>query len=310
MGLHDDISWQELRRIVHQWAGASAELAEMKPLLGGSVNNTLMLSTEAGDRAVLKISPHRVTADYRREAHQLKLLRKLGVPTPEVYRYHVATLDDPNSYILMEYVEGFDLAQARELCSPDDFDDLQSHLGEVVAHMHAHAGHDYRRVRCEAMPRFSRWTQFFRSVYDPILHASDKAAHLPVKARKVVGKIHERLENLIDHPDRPRLVHFDLWANNVLCRPDRHGRWKVAALIDPNCKFAHAEAEIAYMDLFKTSTKSFSRAYQSHFRLGDDYHRCRKLVYQLYPMLDHLQLLGKQYLAPCLAAVDRASCLV
>src|SRR6266550_3038838 len=29
-----DISWQVLRQIVHEWAGASAELAEVKPLEG------------------------------------------------------------------------------------------------------------------------------------------------------------------------------------------------------------------------------------------------------------------------------------
>ena len=30
-----DISWQVLRQIVHDWAGASADLAEVKPLDGG-----------------------------------------------------------------------------------------------------------------------------------------------------------------------------------------------------------------------------------------------------------------------------------
>src|ERR1700722_10244519 len=36
-----DISWQMLRRIVHDWMGSSAELAEVKPLTGGSIATTL-----------------------------------------------------------------------------------------------------------------------------------------------------------------------------------------------------------------------------------------------------------------------------
>ena len=36
-----DISWQVLRRIVHDWVGAAAELAEVKPLVGGCINTTV-----------------------------------------------------------------------------------------------------------------------------------------------------------------------------------------------------------------------------------------------------------------------------
>ena len=51
----NDISWQVLRRIVHDWAGSAAELSEVKPLEGGCINTTLALMTKSGPRAVLKI---------------------------------------------------------------------------------------------------------------------------------------------------------------------------------------------------------------------------------------------------------------
>ena len=40
-----------------------------------------------------------------------------------------------------------------------------------------------------------------------------------------------------------------------------------------NCKYAHTEAEIAYMELFHTITPAFLRAYQQGRRLHPDYHR-------------------------------------
>ena len=123
-----DISWQVLRQIIRDWAGASADLAEVKPLDGGSVSTTLALTTTSGDRAVLKITPHRVDRAYADEAFQLTLLRDVGVPAPRVYRWEIGTLDHPFSYLLMEYIDGSDLPAVRECCAADVFDQVQAEL--------------------------------------------------------------------------------------------------------------------------------------------------------------------------------------
>src|SRR5260221_10109124 len=150
----NEISWQVLRRIVHDWAGSAAELAEVKPLMGGCINNTLELTTGDGARAVLKISAHRVNREFAREAYQLRLLRKLGLPAPEVYAVHTATLDNPDSYLLMEFIDGIDLGSARERCTHDEHDDLQHHLAEMVLEIHQHKGPKYCRATPEDSPGF------------------------------------------------------------------------------------------------------------------------------------------------------------
>src|SRR5262245_59051046 len=119
-----DISWHLLRRIVQDWAGASAELAEVKPLEGGVINTMLCRTLADGQRAVLKISPHRVNLDYQREAHQLDLLRSVGIPTPQVYQLKLGSLEDPHSYVLMQFVDGVDLAEAKHQCPTQQFDEL------------------------------------------------------------------------------------------------------------------------------------------------------------------------------------------
>src|SRR4051812_36364547 len=105
MSSESDISWQVLRQIVHDWVGRAAELEEVKPLHGGCINTTVALTTKAGDKAVLKISAHRVDRSYVNEAYQLNVLRSVGVPTPQVYSCTVGTLDHPYSYLLMEFVD-------------------------------------------------------------------------------------------------------------------------------------------------------------------------------------------------------------
>ena len=307
-----DISWQVLRQIVHDWVGASADLVEVKPLEGGSVSNTLALTTAGGDRAVLKITPYRIDRAYADEAMQLNLLRDAGLPAPRVYRWEIGTLDHPFSYLLMEFVEGVDLPTARERCAADVFDAVQAELAEMVLKLHSHTSTHYQRLTQGEPRRYDAWAPCYRDIYDGIWHEVEKLAGpaaLPPKCRKIVSKVHERLEKLLAHGDQPRLVHWDLWGNNLLLRQD-DGQWHVAALLDPACKYAHCEAELAYMELFHTVNSAFMRTYQQSRRLAAEYHQVRKPIYQLYEMLNHLRVFGPEYLKPTLAAVERVTPLV
>ncbi|CAN5590055.1 fructosamine kinase family protein [soil metagenome] len=311
MPLHDsDISWEILRQIVKGWAGDTAHIAEVRPLDGGCINTTLCITTNSNERAVLKISPHRVNREFEREAAHLDLIRQIGLPAPKVYQQKTGSLDDPHSYILMEFMDGVDLSEAKKQCSPKQFDTLQQHLAEVVATLHDKRGDAFQRVAHHEHKRFGEWPTFFHAIYESIWDECEKTPHLPHKSRKQIAKIHEKLDTLLANSDPPRLVHWDIWSTNLLAKPDAKGEWKIAALLDPNCKFAHAEAEIAYLELFHTVTPAFLKAYQQHHKLPEEYHRCRKWIYQLYPMIDHVVLFGEQYLKPLQASLDQCSSFV
>jgi fructosamine-3-kinase len=311
MSFHEsDISWQLLRRIVQEWAGTSAEVAEVKPLEGGMINTTLCLTLQDGQRVVLKISPHRVNREYEREVHQLNLLRSIGVPTPQVYQLDIGSLEDPHSLILMEFVEGVDLAEAKRQCTTEQFDRLQQHLADIIVRIHAQTSQHYKRVTPAESASFEKWPDFYRHVYDPIVREAEKNHELPQKARKQMMKVHEKLDRLLAHGDVPRLVHWDIWSTNLLVGPDESGNWRVRAVLDPNCKYAHAEAEIAYIDLFHTCNSAFMKSYQHSHRLEDSYHRVRKPVYQLYPLINHVNLFGHDYVKPMIGALEKAAALV
>ena len=311
MALQDsDISWQMLRRIVHDWVGTSAELAEVQRLEGGCINTTVALTCTTGERAVLKISPHRVNRAYLTEAFQLNVLRDVGLPAPAVYASKVGSLEDPVSYLLIEFLDGIHLSRARQTCSPDDYDHLQSHLADLLVTLHSNTHETYTRLTEGGRIEFGSWAQFYRHVYDSHWHDCEKSGQLPVKVKKTIGRVHERLERLLAHDDCPRLVHWDVWATNILCKPDEQGKWWISGVVDPNCKYAHAEAEIAYMDLFHTLNPTFLRAYQQSRKLDPEYHRVRKHVYQLYEMINHLNVFGQEYLKPLLASVEKVSPLV
>ena len=305
-----DVSWQALRQIVREWAGTAAELDEVTPLVGGAINTTLCLHTSNQRRAVLKITQHRVDKSYADERHQLQLLREIGLPVPQVYLCRIGDLENPFSYLLMEFIEGVDLAAARSACSADEFDELQSHLAELVLRMHEHRSTHYMRVTATEPKRYENWHECYRDIFEPIRREVEESGALPVKVGRQMGKIHDRLDRLLGNSDCPRLVHWDLWANNVLTSRDARGRWRVAALLDPNCKYAHAEAEIAYLELFHTITSTFLRVYQQAHKLPPEYHRIHKPVYQLYSLLNHLRLFGQEYLKPLQGMIERVAAMI
>jgi len=306
-----DISWPMLRQVVRDWAGADAELCEYTALAGGSVNTTLVLGLKDGRRAVLKITPHRADRRYADEAHQLGLIRAAGLPVPEVYALHPGSLDQPFSYLLLQFVDGVDLNAARGRCPPEQFDALQRHLAELMLRLHATTGTHYMRATAaDGDPRFEAWHDCYRSLFDAIWQDVAKSNLLPVKVRKTIGRVHDRLDRLIPCDGPPRLLHGDLWATNLLARADDTGHWRITALLDPNAKFGSPDAELAYMDLFHTATPVFFKTYQRERKLGPEYHAVRKPVYQLYCLLNHVRAFGAEYAKALCAQAEKVAALV
>ena len=99
-------------------------------------------------------------------------------------------------------------------------------------------------------------------------------------------------------PEKPSLLHGDLWSGNVMCGPD--GK---AMLIDPACYVGHAEADLAMTELFGGFPPEFYEAYREARPLQDGYENRRDL-YNLYQLLNHLNLFGATYLGPVLSIVS------
>lgn len=303
-----DVSWETLGRIVREWAGSSARLAEVRHFDGGSVSDTLGLVLEDGGKAVLKISPHRVDRHVVSEAQQLAHLRLLGVPVPTVYRFRMADLDWPDSYLLMEWVEGVDLAKVKEQASAVEFDAIQRELAEIVLKMHGQTGPGYMRVGADDCECGS-WPAFFEGVYGPIWAELEKDPATSKATKKAFNKIRSAVPTLLEHGDRPRLTHWDLWCGNVLANRNGSG-WKVTGILDPMCKYAHHEAELAYLEMFGTVTRAFLEVYKSVLRPADEYARSRRQVYQCYFAMDHAAFFGGSYHAKFAAAVEKTAALV
>ena len=88
----------------------------------------------------------------------------------------------------------------------------------------------------------------------------------------------------------PSLLHGDLWAGNAAADEDRQ-----PVIFDPACYYGDREADLAMTELFGGFSGDFYSAYTEVYPLDSGY-PVRKKLYNLYHILNHLNLFGASYL--------------
>jgi protein-ribulosamine 3-kinase len=109
----------------------------------------------------------------------------------------------------------------------------------------------------------------------------------------------DALPALIDHDPLPSLLHGDLWGGNMGF--DSHGN---PVIFDPAVYFGDREADIAMTELFGGFGADFYAAYNEAWPMEPGY-RTRKDLYNLYHILNHLNLFGTGYLGQAQSMMGR-----
>jgi fructosamine-3-kinase len=97
----------------------------------------------------------------------------------------------------------------------------------------------------------------------------------------------------------PSLIHGDLWSGNFMV--NKQG---CACLIDPAAYYGHPEADIAMSTLFGRFDDKFYDAYLDYNPLEKGW-RERLDIFNLYPLMVHVNLFGSGYLPPVRSIVGR-----
>lgn len=268
--------------------GDHSAIRSARPVGGGCINNALRLETEK-KLYLLKWNHDPLPGMFHCEALGLSALAATNtVRVPEVYAFEEAQSDVP-AYILMEWLEG---SGARD----------SARLGEQLAALHrsgvsprtpAAYGLDYDNYlgsTRQVSGWDSDWARFFtRCRLQPQLELAAMNGRMTGGRRTLLERLIQRLPVLMGEVERsPSLIHGDLWAGNVIPGPDGF------AVIDPAVSYSDREAEIAYTELFGGFDGRFYAAYQAAWPLDPGYPERRDL-YNLYHLLNHLNLFGESY---------------
>lgn len=246
---------------------------------GGCINNGEQLETEGGASFFLKSNKAAPVDMFAREAEGLAALRIANGP-----RYPEPLLW-AEEFILLEDLRPAPRAK-----------DYWERLGRQLAAQHASTNSQFGFAHDNYLgttPQTNKWTpdgnQFFgeqRLGFQARLGRDNGGLSRAEAAQ--IERLADRLPDLI--PPQPKsLIHGDLWGGNAIS--DERGQ---PALIDPAAHYGWAEAELGMTALFGGFDQRFYRAYEE-VRPLDKGWRDRLPIYNLYHLLNHLNLFGPGY---------------
>lgn len=145
------------------------------------------------------------------------------------------------------------------------------------------------------------WIEFFaeyRLRY--MAQQAFEAGLLTQRTKQRVFKLADQVDKWLQEPERPSLLHGDVWTTNILA----HGG-RVTAFLDPALYYGHPEIELAFSTLFATFSTPFFETYHTVRPIADGFFEERRDLYNLYPLLTHVRLFGGSYLASVTRTLEK-----
>jgi len=262
-------------------ASLGERLRSARPMGGGCIGEVYRVELTDGTSLVAKLD-REGASHLEREAYMLRYLReKSDLPVPEVYH-------GSETLLLMEFVEG----------SSRFSEGAERHAAELLAGLHEITSDAYGHERDTLIgsldqpnPPTERWIEFFREyrlLY--LANVAHDAGRLPPEELKRIETLAGKLDDLIEEPEQPSLIHGDVWSANVLAKGDR-----ITAFLDPAIYHADPEIELAFISLFNSFGEAFFARYGEMRPIRPGFFEVRRDLYNLYPLLVHVYFFGGGY---------------
>lgn len=278
--------YSSLDEAVRDIYGMERTVARRRRIAGGDINEACALVLDDGTTLFMKYNSPDAFSNLEAEAIGLEEIAS----TRTIGTAKLLSLGKNRncSFLLLEFIaggpriEGYWETFANELAS--------MHRSPVS---HAEVGYGFFMDNFIGMRRqintpHDKWIPFFR---DCRLKPQFEAAtdYFGQSERRKMEYLLSHLDLYLVEPDRPSLLHGDLWAGNHITGNDGKG-W----LIDPAAYYGHPEADLAMTELFGGFPDSFYEAYRRYGNQNPEY-KDRRDIYNLYQLLNHLNMFGSGY---------------
>ncbi len=262
---------------------------------GGCINKTGILKTSIGDFFIKWNSKEMFPKMFEKEYKGLNLLisaqQNLKVPKPLF-----AGENEDHVFLILENI----IPTRRK---PNYWENL----GQGLAELHRNSnelfglGYDnYIGSLIQVNSKSSDWLEFFKK--NRIEYTFKKACdsgYFNKTDRQKMDNIFRHLDQICPKNIGPSLIHGDLWSGNLMV--DSEGN---PCLIDPAVYYGFREMEIAFTELFGAYNRDFYNSYNEHYPLDKGYLE-RKDIWNLYPLLVHVNLFGYSYASSVKSILSR-----
>ncbi|HZM33223.1 MAG TPA: fructosamine kinase family protein [Burkholderiales bacterium] len=240
---------------------------------GGCIHECYRVRIGADER-FLKLNQAGLLDAFAAEADGLRALRAAGLRAPEPISHGTA---GGKAFLLLEFLH---------LEGRGDF----AVMGRMLAEAHHRPGPRFgwhRDNYIGSTPQANGWGDDWADFW----RVRRMEPQLELATRNGFALSSEGIYSCLEaHRPAPSLLHGDLWSGNA-------GFTKEGPVVfDPAVYYGDREADIAMSELFGGFPPEFYAAYEQAYPLDSGY-SLRKHLYNLYHLLNHLNLFGAGYLA-------------
>jgi fructosamine-3-kinase len=274
-----------LQNAISRATGAPFRIVATSRIAGGCIHDSLALEDPGGARYFAKLNEARFAASFEAEADGLVALGAAGMRVPRPVARGTA---EGQAFLVLEFL---DLGEASDAAFHE--------LGRSLARLHGRRGPHFGWSRdnfigLTAQPNSpcQSWAEFWRTRrLGPQLEAARASGH-GGRLQSLGARVLDAVPRLLaGHDPAPALLHGDLWGGNAACLRDG-----TPVVFDPAVYYGDPEADLAMTELFGGFPESFYAGYRE-LRPVAGGHRTRRVLYNLYHVLNHLNLFGGGYAA-------------
>jgi fructosamine-3-kinase len=286
--------WTKIGEEITQATGKKFEIVDRLPIGDGSINQAYLISN-GQKRYFVKLNQSNLVEMFAAEAKGLsEIAATETIKVPAVICSGVA---DDRSYLVLEYLELIDNA------TPQNW----NQMGRDLAKMHQRRISPDRQFGWHtdntigSTPQINTWEDNWATFFTnhrigyQLQLAQSNGGKFP-RAEQLIAKIPSLLAN---YRPKPSLVHGDLWSGNA-----GFTTAGIPVIFDPASYWGDREVDVAMAALFGGFPNAFFQGYSDVYPLDPDY-STRKILYDLYHILNHHNLFGGNYQGQANNMIDR-----
>jgi protein-ribulosamine 3-kinase len=278
------MNWQAISEKIELATGQAFKVVSSYPLAGGDINSAFRL--QACDKSYF-VKLNRADLLTMFEAEFAGLQELAGTQTIRVPAPVVCGQTAGHSFLVLEHIEfGGSSKESERL------------LGQQLAQLHQrqqeYFGWHRDNTIGSTLQRNSKsddWLAFWREqrlgLQLKLAAKNGYGGRLQASGERLCNDMAALFDNYLPQPS---LLHGDLWAGNAAV--DKQG---CPLIFDPACYYGDREADLAMTELFGGFSQDFYATYQAVWPLDKGY-AVRKTFYNLYHIINHLNLFGGGYL--------------
>jgi protein-ribulosamine 3-kinase len=283
--MNENDIWVTISHQVESARGAPFTIARRAPAGGGCINAAQIIEGVDGSRYFVKLNGAAHAEMFAAEYEGLlEIAGTTAIRVPDPLCHGVA---GGRAYLVLEYLE---LGRGTSASA--------AQLGRDLAAMHRHTRKAYGWHRDNTIGTTPQpngelpdWTGFWRERRLGFQLELAARAGYP-RLAQLGERLLDALPTLfVDHQPAASLLHGDLWSGNQACLTDG-----TPVIYDVAVYYGDRETDIAMSELFGRFPEAFYAAYREAWPLPAGY-ALRREVYNLYHILNHLNLFGSSYLA-------------